>query len=728
MTKQKRYRKIGPMILVLLAAWMLTVTSCLDETLVSVTYGSGAEAPEAEDADMYLSINVPRTSFAATPAGKENAIETLDVLVCRPGVGSDAGKFFVYAACKGTLVPDPSSKPSNIFQVIMPVGKNLTVHVFANCHDALVAKDFYNSRGREMNAMLRTLTFGANPNTSETLPMHGFVKGVTVDKTMINAKLDVQMLRSVAAVQVMTKVKEDFTTGTLVGEDGQPNFQMHSLYAYFYADSAQIAAHDPEAYSEKVPADGDITRDVVKESLPPYHKVSDTYENQADHPGMPLPYSIISADATSSLATIYLYENSPWSETGFDYPDEKNPAATTRLVVGGVYKDDKNDDDTPKITYYRVDFPDATDNTKLTSILRNHKYTFSIEKVSGSGYDTPDDAARGVPINIYVNLIDWTNVLEHVDFDRQNYFYSEAKTISLPRDKDAVRSITVKSDVTIDQWQMSFKDGTNGPATLSGTGNTILSNNRYRVEKKDDALIFTALKAYNVLDTGESLTETFIIKAKELQITYTITQADSSPDDWGNGGGTNTDLGITPIDIGLDFVIAPGNVIATEVGTEADGVTKKYKYSFAQAQNATGNYFSWNTLGLAESSSNNTWSDDRDVCRKVGARWYTPTRNQLQALINSGTCYGWWDSVNGYYFGTTTVPVKSEQERYVFLPYTKSKQHGGGYYSNTLYWSSNHSWGNVAAAIEFKSSEIHVGNFEINASTNIRCVADKYEK
>lgn len=703
----------------------LLLTACLDETLVSVTYGA---APETDDADMYLSINVPRTTFASTLAGKEEAVETLDVLVCRPGVGDDADKFFVYAACKGTLVPDPSGKPSNIFQVIMPVGNGLTVHVFANCHDALVAKDFYNSRGKEMETMLRTLTFGTNPNEDATLPMHGFIKNVTVGKTMINATLEVKLLRSVAAVQVMTKVNGDvppFTTGTLVGEDGQPNFQMRSLYAYFYADSVQIAANDPDAYSAIIPAEGDITRDVIKESLPLHHKVSDTYENQTDHPGMPLPYSIISADATSSLATIYLYENKAWSDTGFDYPDATNPAATTRLVVGGVYKDDKNDDGSPKITYYRVDFPDATDNTKLTSILRNHKYTFSIEKVSGSGYDTPDDAARGVPINIYVNLIDWTNVLEHVDFDRQNYFYSEAKNISLPRDKDAVRSIAVKSDVTTDQWQMSFKDETNGPATLSGTGNTILSNNRYQVEKKDDALIFTARKAYNDLATGESLTETFFIKAKELQITYTITQADSSPDDWGNGGGTNTDLGIKPIDLGLDFVIAPGNVIATEVGTEADG-TKKYKYSFAQAQNATGSYFSWNSLDPVGQSFCSSWSDDRDVCRKVGARWYTPTRNQLQALIDNGTCYGKWESVNGYYFGTATVPVKADRERYVFLPHAKAKlSSGAGFSGNTLYWSNSYGWTETASAIQFKENEMHIGFYDMRVATNIRCVADK---
>lgn len=543
---------IGTVGILLLAALLLA--SCLDETLMSTTYG---QLPTAtDDADMYLSINVPRTTFSSgSPAGKENEVQTLDVMVFAKGI-SDPDNYYVHAACKGTL----TDKNDNKFQVVMPVGSDFIVHVFANCHDAMVAQKFYNSRGREMNAMLADLTEGTNVNddTATALPMHGYLAGVTIDKSMANTALQVPVLRTVAAVQVMTKVTDNgggsYTPGDVKDENGKPNFALRELYVYFYPDSGRVAA-TPESYEPQKPGETvDQTRDVTTVSLPDNHRVSNTRmtPDDPDKPN-PEPYRILSKDPVSQLGCLYLYENKPYSQDGFDQPTEDAPAATSRLVVGGVYNGETEaDGTTPKVTYYRVDFADA--DKHLTEVLRNHKYTFSIESVSGSGYDTPDDAATGVPINIYVKVVDWTNDLTHVDFDRQNYFYSQTKQIVLPRTANSERSIAVKSDVAAANWKMSFKTDANGvtsPVTVADDGKVTptqeasLSNNRYKVEKSADGLSlkFTALKAYSDLPTGESRNDTLILKANELEITYRITQVDKSPDDWGNGGENNSEVG-----------------------------------------------------------------------------------------------------------------------------------------------------------------------------------------
>lgn len=521
----------------LLAALLLA--SCMDETLVSATYGT--DAAGGNDADMYLSVNVPRTRFSTgAVAGKESVVETLDVMVFAKGK-ADPDRYYVHAACKGTLTSD-----ANKFQVVMPVGNDFIVHVFANCHKAMVARNFYNSRGREMNAMLADLVEGANVNNDSVtaLPMHGYVTEVTIDKSKVNTALDVPVLRSVAAVQVMTKATGtagNYTPGDVTDESGTKNFELRELYVYFYPDSGRVAAA-PDAYETQAPGDADQTRDVTKVSLPANHRVSDTrmVPLDAGNPN-PKPYSLISPTAVDQLGCLYLYENKPYSDTGFDQPDAANPAATSRLVVGGVYNGEKQTDGTPKVTYYRVDFADADNH--LSEVLRNHKYTFSIEKVSGTGYDTPDDAATGVPINIYIKMIDWTDDLEHVDFDRQNHFYSETKNIFLPRNANSEKRIVVDSDVPVGEWKLSFKTAANG--TVTSTTNATLSNNRYKVEKAADgkSLTFTALKAYSDLAAGESLEETLIIRAKELEITYHITQKDVSPDDWGSGGGSNSEVG-----------------------------------------------------------------------------------------------------------------------------------------------------------------------------------------
>lgn len=539
-------KTVGP---ALLAALLLA--SCMDETLVSST-GYGQDAVSG-DADMYLSVNVPRTTFSlGSYADKESEVETLDVMVFAKGK-AEPDKYYVHAACKGTLTSD-----ANKFQVVMPVGNDFIVHVFANCHDAMVAHNFYNSRGREMGAMLADLTEGTDVNAPSvtSLPMHGYVTGVSIDKSKVNTKLDVPVLRSVAAVQVMTKATGtggSYTPGDVKDDSGKKNFELRELYVYFYPDSGRVAAA-PEAYEAQKPGDEDQTRDVTTVTLPKNHRVSDTrmVPLDADNPN-PKPYHIISPTPVGQLGCLYLYENKPYSDTGFDQPDATNPAATSRIVVGGVYNGETEmDGTTPKVTYYRVDFADADNH--LSEVLRNHKYTFSIEKVSGTGYDTPDDAATGVPINIYIKVIDWTDDLEHVDFDRQNRFYSETKHIVLPRNANSVKRIVVDSDVPVDEWKLSFKTTVNGATvpvtvatdgTVTPTANATLSNNRYKIEKSSDgkSLVFTVLKAYSNLQTGESREETMILKAKELEITYHITQKDTSPDDWGNGGDQDTELG-----------------------------------------------------------------------------------------------------------------------------------------------------------------------------------------
>lgn len=524
----KAFGRYGILLLLLLTTG--SVVSCLDSTLLS---SSGNMEMETNDADIYMSINVPRAYASEDAYDKETEVETLDVLVFAKGE-TDTQHYFVRAACKGTLTD------ANTFQVVMPVGKNFLIHVFINCHEDMVAKNFYNSTGMEMETLLTKLTTGIKVNSAQSLPMHGYMTGVNIDKT-VNTIIPVPVLRTVAAAEVVTKLSSDgITPGIVTDENGKPNFELREAYLYFYPDSGRVAPTKDAYIAIDPPGGTDETRDVKEVSLSENHKVSDTRQNEN---GKPKPDSIISKTAVDRLATFYLYENKPWSETGVDWPPINNkPVATTRLVVGGVYNGDTDENNEPKVTYYRVDFPDK--DNKLTEILRNHKYTFSIEKVSGPGYETPDEAALGVPVNIYVQVIEWTNELEHVDFDRQNYFYSSTKYVEMPREANSVRNITVKSDVPVNEWEMSFETETNGTA-VTANGGYIISNDRYKVEKANDgkSLVFTVLKAYADLTGGESRQEVLKVKARELNIVYNITQVDKASEDWGNGGDLPTELG-----------------------------------------------------------------------------------------------------------------------------------------------------------------------------------------
>lgn len=699
-----------PVLLLMLSAVGLgLLSSCLDENLVSTTYAN----PTADETDMYLSINVPRTyAPTGTPAAdKENLIETLDVLVCRPGAGATAtgSSFYVYATCKGT--PTENGKT---FQVIMPVGENFTVHVFVNCREELQAKDFYNSKGLEMNAALQKFTLSANPNDTDapTLPMYGYTTGLTVNKDVANHTVTIPVLRSVAAVQVMTNTVDNgtddnpvLTPGDIIDPADPLNkkklFDLRELYVYFFPDNGQAGPNNG-TYQALASGAKDETRSVKDVSLPAPFTVSDTRADAEAYPSNPRPYWCGSAagETVRQLGNLYIYENRPWSPDGFDQPDaaaKPDPVltATTRLVVGGVYADDQMDDPEhpgvkiPKVTYYRVDF--ATPGTPtLTSVLRNHKYTFNIKTVSGSGYDTPDAAATGVPINIEVQLIDWVNPILNVDFDRQNRFYSETKNIVLNRNPGATRTISVESDIDVKNWSMCFGSTANGvtdPVTVdAATGKvtptqaSVLKNARYQVEKAADgkSLTFTVLKAYNALATGENRNETLILKAKELQITYNITQADSSPDDWGNGGNLDGGVGSKGFEIpGLDFIVAPGNLMAIDNGLGGYFYTFTPNQGYFSQSDNGGDMFRWNSLIPGKGKNNNdyysgNWNTERDACRKVGdGKWFTPDWERLGKLNNMSNKWGNFPggTFSGFYYNTATVPnTDIEKRKYIFLP------------------------------------------------------------
>lgn len=82
-----------------------------------------------------------------------------------------------------------------------------------------------------------------------------------------------------------------------------------------------------------------------------------------------------------------------------------------------------------------------------------------------------------------------------------------------------------------------------------------IENDRYKIELNRTAetphtkatFSVTAKQAYNSIPTPPaSRDEVLVIKVKNLRVYIHITQADKSPDDWGNGGDLNTDFGEDP--------------------------------------------------------------------------------------------------------------------------------------------------------------------------------------
>lgn len=166
-----------------------------------------------------------------------------------------------------------------------------------------------------------------------------------------------------------------------------------------------------------------------------------------------VPSLRIPADAVTNDPVTYGIESSETMLARRIYLSEVNNTDKTTLtekcclVLGGYY----GVDNTTNKTYYRVDFVN-TAGTEL-NILRNYRYIVNVQKVSGHGFDNPDDAFNSGPMNIVINVAEWNeDNLTEVEFDGQNYFKSEAKTIIIPFGKGSSRTVAVKSNIPLTEW------------------------------------------------------------------------------------------------------------------------------------------------------------------------------------------------------------------------------------------------------------------------------------
>ena len=717
--------------------------SCLDETLEYTRYPSGIPDTESGDRDMRLKVSVPKT-YSAGAAGsidREERIDTLDVLVFAPAAGNPDKKYLRSAVTGSVVKDDEGNVVKNVFEVVMPLGKDMDVHVFANAHSDLVRNGAFGAGGKEMQAVLGSITTARKYDIQEAdvmLPMHGSVTGITIDKDSKDV-LPVSVLRSVSKVSVMINGSVSASSDELTGGE-LDEFKLYEMYVFFPADSARVATADTTQFYTVRPDSGNVKTATLPAKLRAGNR--------------PDSISIKSTTVVKQIESIYLYENIPWSKDGFDY-------ATSRVVLGGVFYDkttgtaDKNADGSPRISYYRINFQD--DKDVQYPLLRNHHYTLNIISVAAPGYDTPRQAAEGKPINIQVTVFDWMNELHEIVNDGQHYFNTSSKNITLPRDANSIRSIEVESDVDASEWKMYFKDNNNGATTpqtwfkdksgndsIDATAGATLQNSRYKVTKAADKITVEVLKKYSDLPPApstESRDDVLVLMVKNLRIYIHITQADKSPDDWGNGGDLNTDLGEDPnkpLDVGLPFYVAKGNLIATK---QADGTLS---YAFADEQGYYsgevdgGDLFCWNTADpFTFEVTQSSWEDARDPCRKVGdGNWRTPTQTELQALVDAG--HVWGEGIytmkdgttkNGRYFGTTTVPAKADQDKYVFLPaagFRDGSRCGdagtrGRYWSATLYASDT----NHAYTLYFYSSDCSVNYYYRSYGRSLRCVHDK---
>lgn len=484
-----------------------------------------------DDRQVDLQVSVPKT-YTLTSDEKDSKVETLDVLVF--GTSTTDSRYALRYACQG--VPVEGTWSENRYTVYFPIGSGYVLHVFANCREQLRTKGAFTSIGTDMKALLNQLTvdIDCNADATESLPMHGYKENVAITGNVDANMVYINLLRAVAGVQVTTAAtittsddKQTVAPGTL------SNFKLQEVYTYFQMQNGQMAPAT-EAYETETGDAARTTRDVTKATLPATEEEQKVYTK--DH--KIIKTGIVESNQISPC--IYLYENTPITATnGYEVPTEENKQrATTRIVVGGIY-----DKDTQP-SYYRINFT-GEDGKTLTDILRNNKYTLNIQSVTGRGYSTPDEAAENVPAQIISEVISWKTPTVNIDFNNENWFKAETKTLTIPREAttDYIISSEISSNVPFKgdgTWEMGFETTQNGTPTAVKTtttsDNLVISNNRFDVKLTESKLSVKAKKDYTNTTDAPSRTDVLYIRVKNLTVKFNIEQVDRSPGDWGDGG------------------------------------------------------------------------------------------------------------------------------------------------------------------------------------------------
>ena len=197
------------------------------------------------------------------------------------------------------------------------------------------------------------------------------------------------------------------------------------------------------------------------------------------------------------------------------------------------------------------------------------------------------------------------------------------------------------------------------------------------------------------LEAGKQYNANIKLKPTALEVT-SVTIADWN-DVTVSGDKEPAFIDPVPIDIAsLGFLVAPSNLRAVKL---SDG---SFAYEFVNSQawysyeKEGGDYFNWNTLDpTADTAAETVWSDSRDACRQVGPGWRTPTKAELQQVINLPSYWGTWKEldgtvINGRYYGIASQPAEADRYKYVFLPASGERNGSGmaGVGVVGMYWTT----------------------------------------
>ena len=452
----------------------------------SVAYSSG----ESEVEISILTDFTTRGVELSVP--DESIIDDLDVLL----FDSD-GKFLCWRT---------TFKINGKLRTTLPVGEGYDAYFFANCRsfiekllpdEAAVIRykgvaDWEVFRKELVDIAPQRLLQNGTSFTS--LPMWGILRGQEVKDGVINYWPLLSLIRSVASVDIYVSANID-------------DFMLNDATLYHVPDRGFLGNS----------SDNIINNQVQTSDSPTDMKTILTLESNG--------YDEINRSIANKL---YLYDN--------DTEDEFGNQKHTRLVIGAQYKGTKY--------YYPIDF-ESSETDKLVEIVRNRKYVFNINSVSGPGYTDKETAAEQPSIHLNVNVVEWSMAAGQMGSSGNYYLWTESREVTLYRDLNSSVVVGVESNILSKVIDLSFKTDVNGPVHVLTNG---IQNNRFKVELIDDedgypkSLRITALGEFDPTMAAAN-SDTLVLLSGRIRLEIQILRYNKGVNDWELDGDINVDLG-----------------------------------------------------------------------------------------------------------------------------------------------------------------------------------------
>lgn len=357
MIKKSNKNNVHPaksvLLLVVMAVSLFIFSTCVYENLVS---------PDAKEAEIpvTLSLKAPATTRSRSlNSAQEESVKNIQVLAFKTdgtfaysstsSTTTDSGTTFTVTLRKGTwnLVV-----LANASELLTNVSTGMSQNtVLANLEKSITAGTGWSTADAQINGLVMCSEVRSNVSIDDNTPP---ITGITLYRMI--AKVDV-------AVAAATQSK----------------FKLASIRVYNYETAGKVY---PTISGGKPIFVAPATSAKIKG----YASGELIYDQSS--------YQWDTAEGISDVRctnVIYLNPVAAGSKATFN--------TNTCLVVGGIYAGDQ------EVTYYRVDF--SMNDGSYIDLIRNHKYQININRVSGSGEPTANDAFDHEPVNMEVEVVDW---------------------------------------------------------------------------------------------------------------------------------------------------------------------------------------------------------------------------------------------------------------------------------------------------------------------------------